>query len=59
MIDMNELQPGCEQMQNFKDHRGKDRIQYDYRDFDGQVFSCIAGNQEECVARKDAWLSAK
>lgn len=34
-------------------------VQYDYRDFDGELFSCIANNIEEARQKKDEWLKKK
>lgn len=33
--------------------------QYDYRDTDGELFSCVAASLEQCRARRDAWLLEK
>lgn len=33
--------------------------QYDYRDTDGELFSCVAPTLEECCRRRDEWLQRK
>lgn len=35
----------------------KKRCQYDYRDTDGELFSCVAPTLEECRAKRDIWLN--
>jgi hypothetical protein len=35
------------------------RIQYDYRDHNGKLFSCIAKTLEEARERRDKWLAAR
>ena len=38
--------------------RGKKRLcQYDYRDTDGELFSCVAPTLEECSTKRDIWLN--
>jgi len=34
-------------------------IQYDYRNLDGELFSCIANDVEEARQKKDEWLKKK
>lgn len=34
------------------------RVQYDYRTPDGELFSCIGLDLDDCRARRDAWLAA-
>lgn len=36
-----------------------ERVQYDYRHTDGELFSCVAGSLEDARARRDTWLSRK
>lgn len=37
--------------------RRKKLCQYDYRDKDGELFSCVAPTLEECRAKRDVWLN--
>ena len=39
--------------------RKKRLCQYDYRDADGELFSCVAPTLEECRAKRDIWLNNK
>lgn len=34
-------------------------LQYDYRDHDGRLFSCVVGNLEAARIRRDAWLESR
>lgn len=34
----------------------KNLVQYDYRDTDGQLFSCVAPTLEKAREKRDAWL---
>lgn len=38
---------------------GKPRVQYDYRDCEGELFSCVAKSLDEARARRDAWVTEK
>lgn len=46
---------GQEQYEKF----GRGLIQYDYRDFDGELFSCVRRSLTECRAERNRWLSGK
>ena len=37
----------------------KELCDYDYRDFDGELFSCIRPTLTECRERRNAWLNKK
>ena len=53
---------GTEQYETFYSaHRGKhvSRVMYDYRDNDGELFSCVAPTLAECRRKRDEWLKAK
>ncbi|GAB0482925.1 DUF based on B. Theta Gene description [Alistipes sp. cv1] len=39
--------------------RKKRLCQYDYRDANGELFSCVAPTLEECRAKRDIWLNRK
>lgn len=42
-------------------HKGKkvQRVMYDYRDTDNELFSCVAPTLAECRRKRDEWLKAK
>ena len=50
------LNNGCEQHEYFYDARGKRRCQYDYRHYDGTLYSCVKNDLTSCIAAKNAWL---
>lgn len=39
--------------------RGRECYQYDYRDWDGTLFSIFSVSLEECRRRRDEWLAKK
>ena len=49
-------QVGRESYETFRTTKGE-RIQYDYRTQDGDLFSCIAKSLEEARKRRDDWLA--
>lgn len=54
--------PGQEQYEFFsREVRGKEKeyCQYDYRDEDGELFSCIKPTLEACRDERDMWLVKK
>ena len=55
--------PGQEQYRKLnnglKGIRRKTYFQYDYRDFNGELFSCVKPTLEACRAARDAWLDKK
>lgn len=54
--------PSQEQYEKFTTGRGRQRkvrVQYDYRDLDDQLFSCVASTLEAARAKRDAWLEQK
>lgn len=54
--------PGQEQYEYFPAGYGKKRrmfCQYDYRDMDGELFSCVRATLEECRKERDAWLQKR
>lgn len=58
MLDPKNARPGEEQYEYFKDKvTKKRRCQYDYRDNDGELFSCIRLTLEDCQRARDAWLA--
>ncbi len=36
-----------------------DKIQYDYRHTDGELFSCVANSLNEAREKKNKWLESK
>ena len=36
-----------------------EKVQYDYRHTDGELFSCVANSLEEARERKNKWLKNK
>ncbi len=53
---------GTENYEFFQVQMGRkkyDKIQYDYRDVDGTLFSCVAQSLEEARFQKSQWLIEK
>ena len=53
---------GKEQYDYFTQNFGrkeKEYCQYDYRHYDGELFSCVKPTLEACRAARDAWLEKK
>jgi hypothetical protein len=53
---------GQEQFETFTSKASRKRkkyVQYDYRDTDGVLFSCVKPTLEACRAARDTWLEAK
>jgi len=56
MSDPSLIKAGEEVAKKFKSRiTHKFYIQYDYRDFDGELFSCIANSIEDARKRRDEW----
>lgn len=54
--------PGQEQYEFYHSGFGRKRrkrCQYDYRDMDGELFSCVRDTLEECRKERDAWLQKR
>ena len=53
--------PGQEQYEKFTPpgRKAAPRYAYDYRHFDGELFSCTKKTLEECRAARDEWLAQK
>lgn len=50
------LQKGDEQYEVYWSSILKaERVQYDYRDHDGELFTCIGTSLDDCRAKRDAW----
>jgi Domain of unknown function, B. Theta Gene description (DUF3873) len=54
-----QCRPGEEQSEMFTTPAGNERIQYDYRDWDGVLFSCIARDLFDARLQRDKWLRMK
>lgn len=62
MLDPKNIGPGEEQHELFTFRAGrtkKRRCQYDYRDSDGTLFSCIRPTLEDCRQARDIWLEKR
>lgn len=60
MLNPKNINLGEEQHEYYKDRiTKKRRCQYDYRDSDGELFSCIKITLEDCRAARDAWRQKK
>ena len=59
MLHPKNLKPGYEQWEDYCDHCGTWRVQYDYRDPTGQLFSCVRRKLNECRQARDEWLEKK
>lgn len=54
------LQNGEEQWEPyFSQVLNRQRIQYDFRDHEGHLFSCISDTVDECRRRRDKWVLEK
>jgi hypothetical protein len=52
--------PGQEQYEKFTTRIGRKqvtRIQYDYRSYYGQLFSCVGKSLAECRKKRNAWIA--
>jgi hypothetical protein len=58
MLEAKNCKPGAEQYERFV-ALGKERIQYDYRAADGELFSTIAPSLAVAKSRRDEWLGRK
>ena len=57
MMNPENLKKGQEQfVQFFRRAKKKFMIQYDFRNWDGVLFSCVDFTLEKCRDRKDKWL---
>jgi len=62
MLSPMNLKPGQEQHEIFVSRiarKTSKRIQYDYRNFEGELFSCIGKSLEHCQARRKLWQDGK
>lgn len=55
-MDAKNLKPGKEQYEEYySEVSRKNLVQYDYRSFDGSLFSCVAPSLEKARERRDDW----
>jgi len=60
MLDPTKLDKGEEQYECFRSSfNHQNRVQYDYRDYDGELFSTIAPDLKTARKQRDEWLSKK
>lgn len=59
MLNPEYLAKGCEQFEFYVDFMKKERCHYDFRDYDGVLFSCVKNTYKDCVKAKDNWLKGK
>jgi hypothetical protein len=59
MIDPDLLPRGAEQVERFTAPNHREFVQYDYRAFDGELFSCVKENVNDCTSARDTWLIEK
>jgi hypothetical protein len=60
MLDPKNVKPGEEQYEYFTDRvTKKRRCQYDYRDDDGELFSCVRMTVEDCRRARNIWLDSR
>lgn len=50
---------GEERYERYRSSLGKMMVQYDYRDHDGELFSCVSKTLDECREKRDKWLSKR
>ena len=53
---------GTEKYENFQMGIGRRKrilVQYDYRNENGELFSCVKPTLDECRAARDKWLTTK
>ena len=51
---------GQEQYEGYVSLVGRQNfIQYDYRDHDSELFSCVGRSLEACRQKRDAWLARR
>jgi len=63
MMDAKNLKPGEEQYEYFTHRAGlagtRKYCQYDYRDDDGELFSCVRRTLEDCRLARNNWLDKR
>jgi len=54
--------PGMEQYETFTRKVGgktKEYCQYDFRNYDGELFSCVKPTLAQCRAARDEWIDKR
>ena len=60
MLNPQNVQNGQEQHEEYYSNIArKYKVQYDYRDTNGKLFSCIRNTLAECRIARDLWLEKK
>jgi len=64
LLNPQNLWPGQEQYEEYqtafvRPGRPTERVQYDYRALDGELFSCVRRTYDQCRRARDAWLAAR
>ena len=60
MLNPKNLGNGKEQIEIFRNRITKKKsVQYDYRDHDGELFSCIRSTIKDCWQAKVDWIKKK
>lgn len=60
MLNPTTLKNGQEQHESYRCNiTRKNRVQYDYRHTDGEMFSYIKPTIDQCPAARDAWILKK
>jgi hypothetical protein len=62
MLRSSECLPGCEQYEKFTcvtRRKRKTYVQYDYRYYNGELFSCVDMTVTKCREQRDNWLKEK
>ncbi len=60
MLDPKNLANGQEHYEKFRSRiTKKPAVQYDYRDINGELFSCVKSSLEKCRAARDKWLEQR
>jgi hypothetical protein len=59
MAALANVENGKESYEHYRDRKGRNLVQYDYRHIDGELFTCVKSSLEQCRASRDAWLEGK
>lgn len=55
-LDPKNLKPGEDQYEYFERNK-KEYVQYDYRHYNGDLFSCVASGLDQAYRERDKWVS--
>jgi hypothetical protein len=59
VLDSRSIKSNEEQYAEYLDIDNKKFVQYDYRNSDGEFFSCVKKSVEECRIARDRWIEKK